>query len=83
VRTSLELEHKKRRTGGELEIRLGRDPEDKQRTILLAASLDRKKLELTDTDIDYKAKAVVPMLVSSLLGRRHSLWKYDTFSLFL
>ena len=64
VQTSLDVDHKKRRSGGELEIKLGKDPKDKSRQILLSASVDRKIQKWKNVDVDYKMKAIVPMVVS-------------------
>ena len=63
VQTSLDFDHKKKRTGGMLSVKLGKDPADKNKQILLSTSVDRKIKDLRNMDIDYKIKAIVPMLV--------------------
>ena len=63
VQTSLDFDHKKKRTGGMLSVKLGKDLTNKNKQILLSTSVDRKIKDLRNMDIDYKIKAIVPMLV--------------------
>ena len=66
VQTSLDFDHKKKRTGGMLSVKLGKDPTDKSKQFLLSTSVDRKIEDLQNVDIDYKIKAIAPMLVGDL-----------------
>lgn len=67
VQTSLDFDHKKKRTEGEVKVILGKDPKDKDSQLLLSASVNRKVKDVTDMDIDYKMKAAAPMMVSFCL----------------
>ncbi|XP_070194611.1 uncharacterized protein [Littorina saxatilis] len=73
VQTSLDFDHKKKRTEGEVKVILGKDPKDKDSQLLLSASVNRKVKDVTDMDIDYKMKAAAPMMgIDTTLVGDHS-----------
>ena len=50
---------------GKLRMTLGKDPKDKSKQVLLSASLDRTIKDWTNVNMDYKMRALAPMLVSA------------------
>jgi hypothetical protein len=65
--SSLDFEHKKKHTSGNLELAIGKNPKSKDSQIVLSGTVNRKVKDITDMDIDYKGNAVVPMIVSGCL----------------
>ncbi|KAL8584622.1 hypothetical protein ACOMHN_002351 [Nucella lapillus] len=73
VDTTLDLEHKKKRSGGSLTMVLGKNRKDDSKKIILGASMARAVKSLADADVNYKMKAIVPMLdVDYSLNGAHS-----------
>ena len=69
------MDHKKKLSSGELEVKYGSNPKDKTKRILLAGTLARKIKNLKNMDLSYKMEAQAPQQVSTM-GRR-CIWKYD------
>ena len=69
------MDHKKKLSSGELEVKYGSNPKDKTKRILLAGTLARKIKNLKNMDLSYKMEAQAPQQVSTM-GRR-CIWKCD------
>ena len=61
----MNVDHKKKLTAGDLELRYGGDLKDKSKRVNLAGSLIRKIKSLDDMDLSYKMEAQAPELVRS------------------
>ena len=65
VDANVDFENKRKRSMGKLRMTLGKDPKDKSKQVLLSASLDRTITDWTNVNMDYKMRALAPMLVSA------------------
>ena len=59
----LNLDHKKKLSSGELEVKYGSNPKDKTKRVALSATLARKIKDLRNMDLTYKMQAEAPELV--------------------
>ena len=67
------MDHKKKLSSGELEVKYGSNPKDKTKRVLLAGTLARKIKNLKNMDLSYKMEAQAPQQVRTM-GRR-CIWK--------
>ncbi|KAK7094147.1 hypothetical protein V1264_007812 [Littorina saxatilis] len=56
----LNVDHKKKLSAGELEVKYGSNPQDKNKRVLLSATLARKIKNLYNMDLSYKMEAEAP-----------------------
>lgn len=71
---NVDVNHKKKHSGGELKIVYGKDVKDKTKEMTFSASLDRKFTSLEKMDIEYKVTATVPTLVCLFLNSPRLVW---------
>ena len=59
----LNVDHKKKLTSSELEVKYGNNPKDKSKRVLLSGSLVRKIKNMRNMDLSYKMAAQAPEMV--------------------
>ena len=64
---SFDLDHKKKHSEADLELKYGADPKNYKKRIVLSTSLDRKALSLKNANLKFKMNAVAPEHVSDLI----------------
>jgi hypothetical protein len=60
----LNLDHKKKLTSGELEVRYGNNPKDKSKRLAVYANVVKRIKNIKNVDLNYKLEAQAPELVS-------------------
>jgi hypothetical protein len=60
----LNLDHKKKLTSGELEVKYGNNPKDKSKRLAVSANVVKRIKNIKNVDLNYKLEAQAPELVS-------------------
>ncbi|KAK7501815.1 hypothetical protein BaRGS_00006901, partial [Batillaria attramentaria] len=69
----LNVDHKKKLTAGELEVRYGDNPKDKTKRVFVSGTLARKVKNLKNMDLNYKLEAQAPsQSIDMRLKGKHS-----------